>query len=150
MLIFIFFILAGTSAERSSHMDEVCSQNLKHMEASEGLRTQIGLQKQLHAQLEVQRKMQLQVEEHSKYLEMVIARQGESLKQLGALPRFQHSNTQAVDHKEAYREETVGAGSEEESHPGKEWTLTIIYSELQTKGIHTRSLAAESARPRAD
>lgn len=110
----------GTSVERSSHMDEVCSQNMKHMEASEGLRTQIGLQKQLHAQLELQRKMQLQVEEHSKYLEMVIARQGESLKQLGALPRFQHSNAQAVDHKEAYREQTAHTDSVEESHPEKE------------------------------
>ncbi|KAF7086861.1 hypothetical protein CFC21_090117 [Triticum aestivum] len=111
---------AGTSAERSSHMDEVCSQNMKHMEASEGLRTQIGLQKQLHAQLELQRKMQLQVEEHSKYLEMVIARQGESLKQLGALPRFQHSNVQAVDHKEAYREQTADTDSAEMSHREKE------------------------------
>ncbi|XP_037454013.1 protein PHOSPHATE STARVATION RESPONSE 2-like isoform X3 [Triticum dicoccoides] len=110
----------GTSAERSSHMDEVCSQNMKHMEASEGLRTQIGLQKQLHAQLELQRKMQLQVEEHSKYLEMVIARQGESLKQLGALPRFQHSNAQAVDHKEAYREQTADTDSAEMSHREKE------------------------------
>ena len=133
MLTYNFCILAGTSAERSSHMDEVCSQNMKHMEASEGLRTQIGLQKQLHAQLELQRKMQLQVEEHSKYLEMVIARQGESLKQLGALPRFQHSNTQSVDHKEAYREQTADTDSAEGSHPEKEWTQ-IIYSESQTKG----------------
>uniref|UniRef100_A0ACD5ZBK0 Uncharacterized protein n=1 Tax=Avena sativa TaxID=4498 RepID=A0ACD5ZBK0_AVESA len=92
----------GTSTERSSQMDEVCSQNLKAMEVSEGLRTQIGLQKQLHEQLEVQRKLQLQVEEQSKYLEMVIAKQGESLKLLGALPGFQHASMQAVDHKEAY------------------------------------------------
>ncbi|KAM0925480.1 hypothetical protein ACQ4PT_004143 [Festuca glaucescens] len=107
---------AGTSTERSSHMDEVCSQNSKAMEAREGLRIQIGLQKQLHEQLEIQRKLQLQVEEHSKYLERVIAKQGERLKLLGGLPRFQHASTQAVDHKEAYREQTVGTDSVEESH----------------------------------
>uniref|UniRef100_A0ACD5YYD1 Uncharacterized protein n=1 Tax=Avena sativa TaxID=4498 RepID=A0ACD5YYD1_AVESA len=104
----------GTSTERSSQMDEVCSQNLKAMEASEGLRTQIGLQKQLHEQLEIQRKLQLQVEEHSKYLEMVIAKQGESLKLLGALPRFQHASTTAVGHKEAYQEQTEEIHSEKE------------------------------------
>ncbi|CAM0942991.1 unnamed protein product [Alopecurus aequalis] len=110
-----------TSTERSSQMDEVCSQNLKCMEASEGLKTQIGLQKQLHEQLEMQRKLQLQVEEHSKYLEMVIAKQGESLKLLGALPRFQHANTPVpVDHREAYREQTAGTDSVGESRPGKE------------------------------
>ncbi|KAM0925473.1 hypothetical protein ACQ4PT_004141 [Festuca glaucescens] len=113
---FILFVLAGTSTERSSHMDEVCSQNSKAMEACEGLRIQIGLQKQLHEQLEIQRKLQLQVEEHSKYLERVIAKQGERLKLLGGLPRFQHASTQAVDHKEAYREQTVGTDSVEESH----------------------------------
>ncbi|KAM0909770.1 hypothetical protein ACQ4PT_014617 [Festuca glaucescens] len=104
-------------------MDEVCSQNLnlcRALEASEGLRTQIGLQKQLHEQLEIQRKLQLQVEEHSKYLERVIAKQGESLKLLGALPRFQHASTLAVDHKEAYREQTAGTDSAEERHSEKE------------------------------
>ncbi|KAM0909768.1 hypothetical protein ACQ4PT_014617 [Festuca glaucescens] len=114
---------AGTSTERSSQMDEVCSQNLnlcRALEASEGLRTQIGLQKQLHEQLEIQRKLQLQVEEHSKYLERVIAKQGESLKLLGALPRFQHASTLAVDHKEAYREQTAGTDSAEERHSEKE------------------------------
>jgi len=110
----LVFILAVTSTERSSQMDEVCSQNLKAMEASEGLRTQIGLQKQLHEQLEIQRKLQLQVEEHSKYLEMVIAKQGESLKLLGALPRFQHASTTAVGHKEAYQEQTEEIHSEKE------------------------------------
>jgi hypothetical protein len=121
------------------------------MEASEGLRTQIGLQKQLHDQLEVctfyselvreevrafthftnvgslvfpspqiQRKLQLQVEEHSKYLEKVIAKQGESLKLLGALPRFQLANTPAVGQKEAYREQTTGTNSAEGNHPEKE------------------------------
>ncbi|CAM0913365.1 unnamed protein product [Alopecurus aequalis] len=100
----------GTSTEVSSQVDEVCSQNLKHMEASEGLRTQIGLQKQLHEQLEIQRKLQLQVEENGKYLEMVITKQGESLKLLEALPRFQHCQ----GHKEAYREEQkAGTDSEE-------------------------------------
>ena len=121
----------------------------RKVEASEGLRTQIGLQKQLHEQLEVgmlypelvwmdtcelssilltwvgslvfpspqiQRKMQLQVEEHSKYLEMVIAKQGESLRLLGALPRFQHVSAQApVDHREAYREEQTASAEESPS-----------------------------------
>uniref|UniRef100_A0A0E0K6S9 HTH myb-type domain-containing protein n=1 Tax=Oryza punctata TaxID=4537 RepID=A0A0E0K6S9_ORYPU len=60
----------------------------------EGLRVQIGLQKQLHEQLEIQRKLQLQVEEHSKYLAMIIAKQSESLRQLGALPRSLDAPTQ--------------------------------------------------------
>lgn len=88
-------------------MDEISSQKLKDMDTSEGLRTQIGLQKQLHEQLEIQRKLQLQVEEHSKYLEMAIAKQGESLKQLGALPVFENSRTQVLDHIKACEDQTV-------------------------------------------
>lgn len=98
---------AGTSTERSGQMDEISSQKLKDMDTSEGLRTQIGLQKQLHEQLEIQRKLQLQVEEHSKYLEMAIAKQGESLKQLGALPVFENSRTQVLDHIKACEDQTV-------------------------------------------
>lgn len=97
----------GTSTERSGQMDEISSQKLKDMDTSEGLRTQIGLQKQLHEQLEIQRKLQLQVEEHSKYLEMAIAKQGESLKQLGALPVFENSRTQVLDHIKACEDQTV-------------------------------------------
>uniref|UniRef100_A0A0D9VMJ7 HTH myb-type domain-containing protein n=1 Tax=Leersia perrieri TaxID=77586 RepID=A0A0D9VMJ7_9ORYZ len=91
------------------------------METCEGLRVQIGLQKQLHEQLEVplflfgtgkkkeqgfvhlaniQRKLQLQVEEHSKYLAMMIAKQSESLKQLGALPRSLDAPTQVLDYQD--------------------------------------------------
>ncbi|OEL18490.1 Protein PHOSPHATE STARVATION RESPONSE 1, partial [Dichanthelium oligosanthes] len=67
----------------------------------EGLMAQISIQKQLHEQLEIQRKLQLQVEEHSKYLEMIIAKQNESLKRLGALPSFQDRSRRVLDDSKA-------------------------------------------------
>uniref|UniRef100_A0A0E0K6S8 HTH myb-type domain-containing protein n=1 Tax=Oryza punctata TaxID=4537 RepID=A0A0E0K6S8_ORYPU len=87
--------LSDGESAKSGQMDEISSQPLKGMETTcEGLRVQIGLQKQLHEQLEIQRKLQLQVEEHSKYLAMIIAKQSESLRQLGALPRSLDAPTQ--------------------------------------------------------
>ncbi|RLN09171.1 hypothetical protein C2845_PM11G22140 [Panicum miliaceum] len=101
----------------------------------EGLMAQISLQKQLHEQLEmlvkkengtparkrshaagralifsftqIQRKLQLQVEEQSKYLEMIIAKQNESLKKLGALRGFQDRFLQVLDNKKEREEWTV-------------------------------------------
>ena len=46
---------------------------------------------------QIQRKLQLQVEEHSKYLEVIIAKQNESLKKLGAFPGFQDRFLQVLD-----------------------------------------------------
>ncbi|WVZ73173.1 hypothetical protein U9M48_021517 [Paspalum notatum var. saurae] len=80
---------ASVPGMRSSQADEVSIPQLKGTGDVEGLMAQIGLQKQLHEQLEIQRKLQMQVEEHSKYLEMIIVKQSESLKNLGALPGFQ-------------------------------------------------------------
>ncbi|EEE58033.1 hypothetical protein OsJ_08851 [Oryza sativa Japonica Group] len=80
----------------------------------EGLRVQIGLQKQLHEQLEIQRKLQLQVEEHSKYLAMIIEKQSESLRQLGALPRSLDAPTQVLDNRETCEGQTGDADSAEQ------------------------------------
>ncbi|KAL6591359.1 hypothetical protein ACP70R_049862 [Stipagrostis hirtigluma subsp. patula] len=107
---------AGAPSKRSSQTDEVSLLQLKSMENVEGLRTQIGLQKQLHEQLEIQRKLQLQVEEQSKYLEMIIAKQSESLKKLGALPGFRDQPPQVVDDKEACEDRTVCSDSIEQRY----------------------------------
>uniref|UniRef100_A0A0D9Z018 MYB-CC type transcription factor LHEQLE-containing domain-containing protein n=1 Tax=Oryza glumipatula TaxID=40148 RepID=A0A0D9Z018_9ORYZ len=80
----------------------------------EGLKVQIGLQKQLHEQLEIQRKLQLQVEEHSKYLAMIIEKQSESLRQLGALPRSLDAPTQVLDNRETCEGQTGDADSAEQ------------------------------------
>ncbi|TVU27726.1 hypothetical protein EJB05_19223 [Eragrostis curvula] len=96
---------AGASAKRSSLMDEAPFPQLKGLKNVEGLRTQIGLQKQLYEQLEVQRKLQLQVEEHSKYLEMIIAKQSESLKKLGALPGCQDRSQTVLSNNKACEEQ---------------------------------------------
>lgn len=97
----------GVSGRISSQADEVSIPQLKGRGNVEGLMAQIGLQKQLHEQLEIQRKLQLQVEEHSKYLEMIIAKQNESLKKLGALPGFQDRFRRALEDSEACGERTV-------------------------------------------
>ncbi|XP_040376701.1 protein PHOSPHATE STARVATION RESPONSE 1-like [Oryza brachyantha] len=105
----------GESAKRNGQADEVSSQPMKGMETCEELRAQIGLQKQLHEQLEIQRKLQMQVEEHSKYLAMVIAKQSESLKQLGALPRSLGApSTQVLDNKETCEGQTGDTDSAEQ------------------------------------
>ncbi|KAG8072895.1 hypothetical protein GUJ93_ZPchr0006g42746 [Zizania palustris] len=103
----------GEYAKRSDQMDEISSQPMKGMGTCEGLRTQIGLQKQLHEQLEIQRKLQLQVEEHSKYLAMIIAKQSESLKQLGALPTSLDATTQVSDKTETCEARAGDADSAE-------------------------------------
>ncbi|XP_062220915.1 protein PHOSPHATE STARVATION RESPONSE 2-like isoform X2 [Phragmites australis] len=103
----------GACAKRSSQTDEVSLLQLKGTGSIEGLRTQIGLQKQLHEQLEIQRKLQLQVEEHSKYLEMIIAKQSESLKKLGALPGFRDQSQPVLGDSKACEERTVCTNSAE-------------------------------------
>ncbi|CAL5056427.1 unnamed protein product [Urochloa decumbens] len=102
---------AGVSGRRNSETDEVSTLQLKGMGKVEGLMAQIGLQKQLHEQLEIQRKLQLQVEEQSKYLEMIIAKQNESLKKLGALPGFRGRFLQVLDDNKEPEEQTVCAHS---------------------------------------
>ncbi|CAL5020178.1 unnamed protein product [Urochloa decumbens] len=97
----------GVSGRRNSETDEVSTLQLKGMGKVEGLMAQIGLQKQLHEQLEIQRKLQLQVEEQSKYLEMIIAKQNESLKKLGALPGFRGRFPQVLDDNKEPEEQTV-------------------------------------------
>uniref|UniRef100_A0A0E0K6T2 MYB-CC type transcription factor LHEQLE-containing domain-containing protein n=1 Tax=Oryza punctata TaxID=4537 RepID=A0A0E0K6T2_ORYPU len=107
--------LSDGESAKSGQMDEISSQPLKGMETTcEGLRVQIGLQKQLHEQLEIQRKLQLQVEEHSKYLAMIIAKQSESLRQLGALPRSLDAPTQVLDNRETCEGQAGDADSAEQ------------------------------------
>lgn len=107
--------LSDGESAKSGQTDEVSSQPLKGMETTcEGLRVQIGLQKQLHEQLEIQRKLQLQVEEHSKYLAMIIEKQSESLRQLGALPRSLDAPTQVLDNRETCEGQTGDADSAEQ------------------------------------
>jgi hypothetical protein len=62
---------------------------------------------------QIQRKLQLQVEEQSKYLEMIIVKQNESLKKLGALPGFQDRFLQVSDNKKEREEWTVCTHSAE-------------------------------------
>ncbi|KAJ1281586.1 hypothetical protein BS78_04G317300 [Paspalum vaginatum] len=97
----------GAPGMRSGQADEVSIPQLKGTGNVEGLMAQIGLQKQLHEQLEIQRKLQMQVEEQSKYLEMVIAKQSESLKRLGALPGFEDRFRRVLEDMEACEEGTV-------------------------------------------
>ncbi|PVH67169.1 hypothetical protein PAHAL_1G443900 [Panicum hallii] len=104
---------AGVPGRRSSQTDEVSTLQLKGTGNVEGLMAQITLQKQLHEQLEIQRKLQLQVEEQSKYLEMIIVKQNESLKKLGALPGFQDRFLQVSDNKKEREEWTVCTHSAE-------------------------------------
>ncbi|KAF8690004.1 hypothetical protein HU200_041640 [Digitaria exilis] len=105
---------AGASGQGSSQTDEVSTLQFKGTGNVEGLMAQIGLQKQLHEQLEIQRKLQLQVEEHSKYLEIIIAKQSESLKKLGALPGFRDRFRQVFGDKKEGEEQTVCTHSAEE------------------------------------
>jgi hypothetical protein len=58
---------------------------------------------------QIQRKLQLQVEEHSKYLETVIAKQNESLKKLGALRGFRDQVRRVLQDSEAPEERTHSA-----------------------------------------
>ncbi|KAG0535438.1 hypothetical protein BDA96_04G366200 [Sorghum bicolor] len=94
---------------RSGKADEDSIPQSKGKGNVEGVMAQIGLQKQLHEQLEIQRKLQLQVEEHSKYLETVIAKQKESLKKLGALRGFRDQVRQILKDGEAPEEWTHSA-----------------------------------------
>ncbi|KAG2662490.1 hypothetical protein PVAP13_1KG540501 [Panicum virgatum] len=104
---------AGVPGRRSSQMDEASTLQLKGTGNVEGLMAQISLQKQLHEQLEIQRKLQLQVEGHSKYLEVIIAKQSESLKKLGAFPGFQDRFLQVLDDNKEREEWTVCTHSAE-------------------------------------
>ncbi|KAK3155621.1 hypothetical protein QOZ80_2BG0205580 [Eleusine coracana subsp. coracana] len=107
---------AGAPPKRSSLTDEAPFPQCKGSNNVEGFRTQIGLQKQLYVQLEIQRKLQLQVEEHSKYLEMIIAKQSESLKKLGALPGYQDRSQPVLDNNKAVEERTRSSNSAEQGH----------------------------------
>ncbi|KAL6912359.1 hypothetical protein ACP4OV_001164 [Aristida adscensionis] len=105
---------AGVSSKRNGQRDEVSLLQSKCMDDVDGLRTRIGLQKQLHEQLEIQRKLQLQVEEQSKYLEMIIDKQSESLKKLGALSGFREQPPQVMDGKRTCEDQSVCTDSPEQ------------------------------------
>ncbi|KAG2654894.1 hypothetical protein PVAP13_1NG561100 [Panicum virgatum] len=105
---------AGVPGWRSNQTDEASTLQLKGTGNVEGLMAQISLQKQLHEQLEIQRKLQLQVEEHSRYLEVIIAKQNESLKKLGALPGFQDRFLQVLDDNKEREEWAVCTHSAED------------------------------------
>ncbi|KAG2654893.1 hypothetical protein PVAP13_1NG561100 [Panicum virgatum] len=104
----------GVPGWRSNQTDEASTLQLKGTGNVEGLMAQISLQKQLHEQLEIQRKLQLQVEEHSRYLEVIIAKQNESLKKLGALPGFQDRFLQVLDDNKEREEWAVCTHSAED------------------------------------
>lgn len=94
----------GVPGRRGSHTevdDDSIPQSKGEGGVEGGLVSQIGLQKQLHEQLEIQRRLQLQVEEHNKYLETVIAKQNESLKKLRALRGFRDRVRRVLQDSEA-------------------------------------------------
>lgn len=94
----------GVPGRRGSHTevdDDSIPQSKGEGGVEGGLVSQIGLQKQLHEQLEIQRRLQLQVEAHNKYLETVIAKQNESLKKLRALRGFRDRVRRVLQDSEA-------------------------------------------------
>ncbi|XP_064994885.1 protein PHOSPHATE STARVATION RESPONSE 2-like isoform X2 [Musa acuminata AAA Group] len=69
----------GMSEKRITQSEELPSLNLKTgIDFTEALRLQIEVQKRLHEQLEIQRSMQLRIEEQAKRLQVMIEKQRKS------------------------------------------------------------------------
>lgn len=67
----------GTSEKKPTSIDEMVSMDMKTkgMGFTDALKLQMEVQKQLHEQLEIQRNLQLRIEEQGKYLQMMFEQQ---------------------------------------------------------------------------
>ncbi|XP_076955338.1 protein PHOSPHATE STARVATION RESPONSE 1-like [Bidens hawaiensis] len=67
----------GTSEKKLTSIDEIVSMDIKNKSLgfTDALKLQMEVQKQLHEQLEIQRNLQLRIEEQGKYLQMMFEQQ---------------------------------------------------------------------------
>ncbi|KAI3706079.1 hypothetical protein L1987_76334 [Smallanthus sonchifolius] len=67
----------GTSEKKPTSIDEIVSMDIKNKSLgfTDALKLQMEVQKQLHEQLEIQRNLQLRIEEQGKYLQMMFEQQ---------------------------------------------------------------------------
>ncbi|KAI3757229.1 hypothetical protein L6452_04763 [Arctium lappa] len=67
----------GTSEKKPTSIDEMVSMDIKNKSLgfTDALKLQMEVQKQLHEQLEIQRNLQLRIEEQGKYLQMMFEQQ---------------------------------------------------------------------------
>ncbi|KAI3783625.1 hypothetical protein L1987_42709 [Smallanthus sonchifolius] len=67
----------GTSEKKPTSIDEIVSMDIKtkSLGFTDALKLQMEVQKQLHEQLEIQRNLQLRIEEQGKYLQMMFEQQ---------------------------------------------------------------------------
>ncbi|XP_071710339.1 protein PHR1-LIKE 1-like [Rutidosis leptorrhynchoides] len=67
----------GTSEKKTTSIDEIVSMDIKNkaLGFTDALKLQMEVQKQLHEQLEIQRTLQLRIEEQGKYLQMMFEQQ---------------------------------------------------------------------------
>ncbi|XP_015948889.1 protein PHOSPHATE STARVATION RESPONSE 1 isoform X1 [Arachis duranensis] len=66
----------GVSEKKTSSIEEMASLDLRTgIDITEALRLQMVVQKQLHEQLEIQRNLQLRIEEQGRYLQMMFEKQ---------------------------------------------------------------------------
>ncbi|KAF5780111.1 putative transcription factor MYB-related family [Helianthus annuus] len=67
----------GTSEKKSTSFDEMVAMDIKNKSLgfTDALKLQMEVQKQLHEQLEIQRHLQLRIEEQGKYLQMMFEQQ---------------------------------------------------------------------------
>lgn len=67
----------GTSEKKSTSIDDMVSMDIKSKSLgfTDALKLQMEVQKQLHEQLEIQRNLQLRIEEQGKYLQMMFEQQ---------------------------------------------------------------------------
>ncbi|KAI3807672.1 hypothetical protein L1987_23605 [Smallanthus sonchifolius] len=67
----------GTSEKKSTSVDEMVAMDIKNKSLgfTDALKLQMEVQKQLHEQLEIQRNLQLRIEEQGKYLQIMFEKQ---------------------------------------------------------------------------
>ncbi|KAJ9545935.1 hypothetical protein OSB04_025642 [Centaurea solstitialis] len=67
----------GSSEKKQSSIDDIVSMDIKNKSLgfTDALKLQMEVQKQLHEQLEIQRNLQLRIEEQGKYLQMMFEQQ---------------------------------------------------------------------------
>lgn len=68
---------AGTSEKKPASIDDIIDIKSKSLGFTDALKLQMEVQKQLHEQLEIQRNLQLRIEEQGKYLQLMFEKQRE-------------------------------------------------------------------------
>lgn len=93
----------GTSEKKPTSIDEIVSMDIKNKSLgfTDALKLQMEVQKQLHEQLEIQRNLQLRIEEQGKYLQMMFEQQrkmeNERLKPSSSNPDEDPSRSNATE-----------------------------------------------------